>query len=99
MTRPHSAAGTGYPARRLAMHNLALRVALGAFVPFALTTAAAAQTPTQPIRGLIEVVVTGPAQMQQLLAMDLDLASCTLPLPAQRRIEIVSMPGDLQRLE
>src|SRR5262245_2453975 len=80
------------------MHLLVHR-ALGAFVPFVLTSIAAAQVAPQPIRGLVEVVVTGPAQMQQLLAMDLDLAGCTLPLPAQRRIEVISMPGDLQRLE
>lgn len=98
-------AGSGrirYPGRFLApstMHTPSLRAALGALVPFAFTAAAATQTPTQPTRGLVEVVVTGPAQMQQLLAMDLDLAGCSLPLPAQRRIEVVTMPGDLQRLE
>ncbi len=79
--------------------HLLVHCALRAFVPFVLTSIAAAQTPAQPIRALVEVVVTGPAQMQQLLAMDLDLAACTLPLPAQRRIEVVTMPGDLQRLQ
>jgi murein tripeptide amidase MpaA len=70
---------------------------LGAFVAFAVVIPA--QIPAQPVRQLVEVVVTGPAQMQQLLAMDLDLASCRLPLPAQRRIEVITYPGDLARLQ
>lgn len=81
------------------MHASALHGALGALVSFALTPLAAAQAPAQPIRALVEVIVTGPAQMQQLLAMNLDLAGCSLPLPAQRRIEVVTMPGDLQGLQ
>ncbi len=71
--------------------------ALCAFTTFVV--AAPAQAPTQPVRQLVEVVITGPAQMQQLLAMDLDLAGCRLPLPAQRRVEVIAMPGDLARLQ
>ncbi|HEU4418492.1 MAG TPA: M14 family metallopeptidase, partial [Planctomycetota bacterium] len=75
---------------------------LGAFAAFAAVAFvrhAPAQVPAQPVRQLVEVVVTGPAQMQQLLAMDLDLAACRLPLPAQRRIEVITYPGDLARLQ
>ena len=83
------------------MHTHPPRPGLRALVPFVLAALATAQSqpPAQPVRGLVEVIVSGPAQMQQLLAMDLDLAGCSLPLPAQRRIEVVTMPGDLQRLE
>ncbi len=42
--------------------------------------------------------MTGPAQMQQLMAMDLDLAGCRAPLLAQRRVEVIGRPGDVQRL-
>lgn len=52
-----------------------------------------------PTRSLVEVTVTGPAQLRQLLALDLDLAGCRLPLPAQRRIEVITRPGDLDRLQ
>jgi Zinc carboxypeptidase len=75
------------------------RRATGALVPCLLAAGLLAQSPAQPVRELVEVVVTGPAQMQQLLAMDLDLASCTLPLPAQRRVEVITMPGDVARLQ
>lgn len=85
------------------MPTLPPRAGLGAVVsflvvPFAFATVLAAQA-ASPVRGLVEVVVSGPAQMQQLLAMDLDLAGCSLPLPGQRRIEVVTMPGDLERLQ
>lgn len=50
-------------------------------------------------RSLLEVRVTGPAQLQQLLALDLDLAGCRQPLLGQRRIEVIGRPGDVQRLE
>ncbi|MEO6593725.1 MAG: M14 family zinc carboxypeptidase [Planctomycetota bacterium] len=74
---------------------------LGALVLLLFAPAVAAQTSTTnpPVRGLVEVIVTGPAQMRQLMAMDLDLAGCQVPLPAQRRIEVVTIPGDLARLE
>lgn len=49
-------------------------------------------------RSLIEVRVAGPAQLMQLMALDLDLAGCRTPLLAQRRIEVVGRPGDLARL-
>jgi hypothetical protein len=80
------------------MLTLPPRAGLGALVSFMFGAAILAQT-APPIRSLVEVVVTGPAQMQQLLAMDLDLAGCSLPLPAQRRIEVVTKPGDLERLQ
>lgn len=73
-------------------------------VPFAATCAllspAFAQAPdgVRAVRSLIEVRVTGPAQLQQLLALDLDLAGCRTPLLAQRRIEVVGRPGDTQKL-
>lgn len=56
------------------------------------------QAPTQPVRHLVEVVTTGPAQMQRLLALDLDLAGCTRPLPAQRRVEVIAYDRDLAAL-
>ncbi|MGK0301882.1 MAG: hypothetical protein ACI89X_002762 [Planctomycetota bacterium] len=43
--------------------------------------------------------MSGPAQLQQLLALDLDLAGCRQPLLGQRRIEIIARPGDVQRLQ
>ncbi len=49
-------------------------------------------------RALVEVVTTGPAQMQQLLAMDLDLAGCRAPLLAQRRIEVIASAADVALL-
>lgn len=75
----------------------------------ALTGAApaAAQLPTAPqtppnavrvVRSLLEVRTSGPAQMQQLLAMDLDLGGCRTPLLAQRRVEVIGYPGDEARL-
>ena len=36
--------------------------------------------------------------MQQLLAMDLDLAGCRTPLLAQRRVEVIGRVGDANRL-
>jgi hypothetical protein len=59
----------------------------------------AAQSSAQPRRALVEVVVSGPAQLQQLLALDLDLAACRAPLPAQRRVEVITYPGDVERLQ
>ncbi|MFY9343544.1 MAG: M14 family metallopeptidase [Planctomycetota bacterium] len=58
-----------------------------------------APTTAQPVRSLIEVTVRGPAQLRQLLALDLDLAACTLPLPGQRRIEVIGFPGDVAILQ
>ena len=54
-------------------------------------------TPT-PVRSLIEVRVSGPAQLIKLMALDLDLAGCRAPLLAQRRVEVVGRPGDFARL-
>lgn len=50
------------------------------------------------VRSLVEVRVTGPAQLQQLLSLDLDLAGCRRPLLGQRRVEVIARPGDLQLL-
>lgn len=81
---------------------LATALTSGMAVPCAAQTpdSGAAQTPSSGriIRSLIEVRVTGPAQMQQLMAMDLDLAGCRAPLLAQRRVEVIGRPGDVQRL-
>ena len=52
----------------------------------------------QTTRSLLEVHVSGPAQLMQLMALDLDLAGCRAPLLGQRRIEIIGRPGDLARL-
>jgi murein tripeptide amidase MpaA len=74
-------------------------------IAFLLTCAMAsggglsAQAADAETRSLVEVRVTGPAQLQQLLALDLDLAGCRQPLLGQRRIEIIARPGDLQRLQ
>jgi hypothetical protein len=65
---------------------------------FAAPAHLAAQSPG-PVRSLVEVTVRGPAQLQRLLALDLDLASCTLPMPGQRRVEVIAFPGDLARLQ
>lgn len=74
-------------------------------IAFLLTCAMAsgselsAQAADAETRSLVEVRVTGPAQLQQLLALDLDLAGCRQPLLGQRRIEIIARPGDLFRVE
>ena len=67
---------------------------------FAANVVVTAQSPTAPpVRSLVEVTVRGPAQMQRLLALDLDLASCSLPMPGQRRVEVITFPGDLARIQ
>ncbi|MCK5945076.1 MAG: hypothetical protein KAI24_24015, partial [Planctomycetes bacterium] len=80
------------------MHALRSRLVLVA----ALLGAATAQSPAPDVaavqRSLIEVRVSGPAQLMQLLALDLDLAGCRTPLPGQRRIEVIGRPGDLALL-
>lgn len=72
--------------------------------PLVLFTVLAAALPAQnsatpPPRHLVQVRTTGPAQLQQLLAQDLDLAGCRLPLPAQRRIEAIVDDLELARLQ
>jgi carboxypeptidase T len=62
-------------------------------------SAQTADAVTASVRSLIEVRVTGPLQMQLLMAMDLDLAGCRLPLMGQRRIEVIGRPGDVARLQ
>ncbi len=57
-----------------------------------------AQATTAP-RHLVLVRTTGPAQLQQLLALDLDLAACRQPLPAQRRIEVIVDDQELAALQ
>ncbi|MEC9047494.1 MAG: M14 family zinc carboxypeptidase [Planctomycetota bacterium] len=64
----------------------------------ALSALPAQAQDVQPSRSLIEVRVSGPAQLMQLMALDLDLAGCRTPLLAQRRIEVIGRPGDLARL-
>ncbi len=64
-----------------------------------LAAATLAQNPTVvPPRHLVLVRTTGPAQLHQLLALDLDLAGCRTPLPAQRRIEAIVDDQELARL-
>ena len=52
-----------------------------------------------PPRHLVLVRTTGPAQLQQLLAMDLDLAACRPPLLAQRRVEAIVDDQELTQLQ
>lgn len=52
-----------------------------------------------PRRHLVAVRTTGPAQMQALLALELDLAACRTPLPAQRRIEVIVDDAELATLQ
>ncbi|MBM4060834.1 MAG: hypothetical protein FJ265_07030 [Planctomycetes bacterium] len=73
---------------------------LFAAATFAATLAA--QLPdaaAPPPRHLVLVRTTGPAQLQQLLALDLDLAACQLPLPAQRRVEVIVDDKELAVLQ
>jgi len=56
-----------------------------------------AQSPAAPVH-LVLVRTTGPAQLQQLLALDLDLAACRQPLLAQRRVEVLASDQDLALL-
>jgi hypothetical protein len=66
-----------------------------------LVAAVPCQTPDVAAlqRSLLEVRVSGPAQLLQLLALDLDLAGCRTPLLGQRRIEVIGRPGDLATLQ
>ncbi|MCR9248463.1 MAG: M14 family metallopeptidase [bacterium] len=52
-----------------------------------------------PPRHLVVVRTTGPAEMQRLLALDLDLAACRVPLPAQRRVEVIVDDVELSTLQ
>lgn len=65
-----------------------------------IALAVPAQSPSNqaPARHLALVRTTGPAQMQQLLALDLDLAGCQRPLLAQRRIELIVSDAEVTRL-
>lgn len=65
---------------------------------FLFATASLAQTPNSPPRHLVLVRTTGPAQLQQLLALDLDLAACRPPLLAQRRVEAIVNDQELANL-
>jgi len=77
------------------------RPSLGLVLGVALCAAPlAAQVPDAGVtRSLLEARVSGPAQLLQLMALDLDLAGCRTPLLGQRRIEIVGRPGDLATLQ
>ncbi len=75
---------------------------VGPLVAAALTAAvsfAQAPAPTQPPRHLVLVRTSGPAQLQQLLALDLDLAACQTPLLAQRRVEAIVTDQELALLQ
>lgn len=71
-----------------------------ALVAFTVVAAAQStpQAPTMAPRHLVVIRTTGPAQMQQLLAQDLDLAACRPPLRAERRVEAIVDDQELQRL-
>tara|TARA_R110002072_G_scaffold303103_1_gene493665 strand:+ start:29104 stop:31575 length:2472 start_codon:yes stop_codon:yes gene_type:complete len=77
---------------------LSIRVVLLACAMASGVGLSAQSTGAAATRSLVEVRVTGPAQLQQLLALDLDLAGCRQPLLGQRRIEIIARPGDVQLL-
>lgn len=66
----------------------------------ALAAAVTAQAPVVSTpRHLALVRTTGPAQLHQLLQLDLDLAGCQPPLPAQRRVEVIVDDREFQRLQ
>lgn len=65
----------------------------------AMTAFAQAPGLQQPPLHLVLVRTTGPAQLQQLLALDLDLAGCQTPLMAQRRVEVVVDDRELALLQ
>lgn len=73
-----------------------------AFAVPALAFAMLAQTPTQPPveppHHLVEVALQTAQQLQQLLALDLDLASCETPRQV-RHVEVIATDQDLQRLQ
>ncbi|MCA8976053.1 MAG: hypothetical protein KDC98_15125 [Planctomycetes bacterium] len=75
--------------------TMPLRISL---VPLLLVAALFAQDAAPPVH-LVLVQTTGPAQMQQLLALDLDLAACQRPLLAQRRVEVIATDADVRRLQ
>jgi hypothetical protein len=52
----------------------------------------------EPPHHLVEVRVSGPGEMQRLLALDLDLASCTTPRWPARVVEVIATDADLATL-
>lgn len=64
----------------------------------ALFAAAAFAQDAPPPRHLVLVHTTGPAQLQALQALDLDLAGCQPPLLAQRRVEVIVDDRELAML-
>ena len=81
------------------LHSCRSLAAAAIISVMAVPCAAQSLDQSHAVRSLIEVRVAGPAQMQQLLAMDLDLAGCRAPLLAQRRVEVIGRPGDALRLQ
>ncbi|MCA8954268.1 MAG: zinc carboxypeptidase [Planctomycetes bacterium] len=69
-----------------------------AFVALLFAPAPRAQDAAAP-RHLAVVRTSGPAEMDRLLALDLDLAACRTPLPAQRRVELIVDDAELALLE
>lgn len=53
----------------------------------------------KPSHHLVDVRLSGPAQLRQLVAMEVDFASCRTPLPAQRRTQIIADDAELRRLQ
>jgi hypothetical protein len=82
--------------------NTMLAHSLLSICTFAVLAAAQSTTPPAappaPVRHLVLIRTTGPAQMQQLLAMDLDLAACRTPLLAERSIEAIVDDQQLAQL-
>ncbi|MBL8900819.1 MAG: zinc carboxypeptidase [Planctomycetes bacterium] len=68
---------------------------LGLLSACALLTPALAQ---EPPHHLVEVRLSGPGEMQRLLALDLDLASCTAPRWPRRVVEVIATDEDLATL-
>ena len=64
-------------------------LAAASFAATLLSQNQVAPAAVAPVRHLVLIRTTGPLQMQQLQALDLDLAACQAPLPAQRRVEAI----------
>ncbi|MCC6672096.1 MAG: zinc carboxypeptidase [Planctomycetes bacterium] len=79
--------------------SLSLLVAgLLATLPASSIQDPAPASPTQPARHLVQVWIRDAQSLQQLLALDLDLAACTaLEIPA-RQVDVIATDADVARL-
>lgn len=65
-----------------------------------LVTVAAAQQPAPPPpHHLVVVDLQSQAELDRLMALDVDLASCSVPEPGTHEVEVIATDADLARLQ